>query len=232
MIGRIYRKIGKRENRAFAFLYDSAKWLRRGLRVPPFYLIYGPVSFLHFWGLLLLRTLKKIFLDEPMFRYRCKQVGKNLMLSYKVPLTTPNLEISIGDNCSVNGYTTFSAAAINEHPALIIGSECSIGYEVIISVADRVEIGNHCLVADRVFIADNNGHPLDPKLRRENRKVPVDEILPVRIGNNVWLGYQCVVLCGVTIGDNSIIGANSVVTGDVPSNVIYAGNPAKLVRSL
>lgn len=232
MIRKLYMKIGKKENAFYAFLYDAAKWLRSGIRVPPFRIIYGPLSFCHYWGLLLLRTSKKILFDEPLFRYRCREVGKNLMIHFKVPLTSPNLHIYIGDDCSINGYTTFGSAVIKEKPTLVIGSRSVIGYEVVISAADRVELGEDCLVADRVFIADNNGHPTHPVLRREKRRVSDHEIRPVKICNNVWLGYQCVVLKGVTIGDNSIIGANSVVTCDVPANTIYAGNPARLVRSL
>ena len=232
MIERLYRKISQRENAFYASLYDAAKWIRRGIHIPPFGIIYGPVSFLHYWGILFLRTLKKILLDEPLFRYRCKKIGKNFMLSYKVPLTTPNLHIYFGDDCSINGYTTLGAAAINEKPTLIVGNGTDIGYEVTISVADRVEIGDNCLIADRVFIADNSGHPINPESRQQRQKVPLHEIKPVKIGNNVWIGYQSVVLKGVTIGDNSIVGANSVVTKDVPANVIVAGNPAVVVRSL
>lgn len=57
-------------------------------------------------------------------------------------------------------------------------------------------------------------------------------VKPVIIGNNVWVTSRCVILCGVTIGDNSVISAGSVVTEDVPSNVVVAGNPAKIIRYL
>lgn len=232
MIARLYNNISQRKNKYYSFLYTILKRIRSGLHVPAIGIVYGPVSFLHYWFLCSFRVLKKVLLDEPVFRYRCEKVGKNLLLSFKVPMTSPNLHICLGDNCSVNGYTTFSAAAIHEKPVLIVGNNSHIGYEVSISVAERVEIGDNCLIADRVFIADNNGHPIDPVRRRLGQKVNLDEISPIRIGNNVWLGYQSVILKGVTIGDNSIIGANSVVTKDVPANTIVAGNPAVTVRSL
>ena len=200
--------------------------------MPPIRIIYGPVSFIYYWLQWLFRTIKKIFFDEPVFRYRCKKVGKNLLLSFKVPLTTPNIHMYFGDNCAINGYSTFGAAAVNEHPTLVVGNNTHLGYLVTISVGERVEIGNDCLVADRVFIADNHGHPLDPERRRQRQKVLPDEIKPIKIGNNVWIGYQSVILKGVTIGDNSIVGANSVVSKDVPANAVVAGNPAVIVRTL
>lgn len=232
MIRGLYRKVSQRENAFYAFLYDTAKWVRRGIHIPPIRIIYGPVSFIHYWSQWIYWTIKKIVLDEPVFRYRCKKVGKNLLLSFKIPLTTSNLHMYFGDNCSINGYTTFGAAAIHETPTLIVGNDTHIGYEVTISVGERVEIGDNCLIADRVFIADNSGHPTDPQRRRLKQKVSPEEIKPVKIGNNVWIGYQGVVLKGVTIGDNSIIGANSVVTKDVPADTVVAGNPAVPVRCL
>ncbi|MBQ3129797.1 MAG: hypothetical protein IJC23_02770 [Bacteroidaceae bacterium] len=78
------------------------------------------------------------------------------------------------------------------------------------------------LVANCV-IADGDFHIDDPR---------VGEPKPVRISNNVWLGYGVIVMKGVTIGENSIIGMNSVVTKDIPANSIAAGSPAKVIKQL
>lgn len=232
IINKIYHKISQKENVFYAFIYHSVVWVRRDIHIPPFKVIYGPLSCVHFWTLFFFRTAKKIIFDEPIFRYRCNTVGKNFLLSFKAPVTSPNINIHIGDNCSICGYSTFSAAAINDNPTLVIGNNTTLAYQVTISVGERVEIGDNCLIADRVFIADNNGHPIDPERRRLRRKVSLEEIRPVKIGNNVWLGYQSVVLKGVTIGDNSIVGANSVVTKDVPPNSVVVGNPAVILRTI
>jgi acetyltransferase-like isoleucine patch superfamily enzyme len=56
--------------------------------------------------------------------------------------------------------------------------------------------------------------------------------LPISVGNNVWIGAQSIILSGVTIGDNSIIGAGSVVTRDIPANVVAAGNPCRVLKSI
>lgn len=71
-------------------------------------------------------------------------------------------------------------------------------------------------------------HPISPRLRRH--KLQYNK--PIHIGNNVWFGAGVTVLPGVTVGDNAIVGAGSVVTKDVPSNAIVAGNPARLIRMI
>lgn len=71
-------------------------------------------------------------------------------------------------------------------------------------------------------------HPLDAESRNKN----LEWAEPVIIGDNVWIGGDATILPGVTIGDNVVIGAGSVVTKDIPSNVVIAGNPAKIIKTL
>lgn len=72
------------------------------------------------------------------------------------------------------------------------------------------------------------GHPIDPELRRQGLQFN----MPVRIGNHCWLGAGVIVLPGVTVGDNTVIGAGSVVTKDIPSGVVAAGNPCRVLREV
>ncbi|MFN2327888.1 MAG: acyltransferase [Chromatocurvus sp.] len=95
-----------------------------------------------------------------------------------------------------------------------------------ISASDAIEIGDGSMLANGCYITDSDWHGIYDRNVRDQR------ITPVRIGRNVWLGDHATVLKGVTIGDNSIVGARSVVTRDVPANVIIAGNPAQIVRQL
>jgi acetyltransferase-like isoleucine patch superfamily enzyme len=95
-----------------------------------------------------------------------------------------------------------------------------------------VTIGDDCLIGGGVRIQDTDGHPLDPVLRRQGMAVPSDNVRPVVIGNNVWIAPRAVILKGVTIGENSVVGTGTVVTHDVPSNTVVAGNPARVIRSL
>ena len=90
-----------------------------------------------------------------------------------------------------------------------------------IYVGDKVMFGPNVTVATA-------GHPIDPELRYQAMQFN----MPVHIGENVWIGANAVVLPGVTIGDNSVIGAGSVVTKDIPANVVAVGNPCRVLREI
>lgn len=85
----------------------------------------------------------------------------------------------------------------------------------------KINIGNNCMIGHQVFIIDTDYHGFD------GNGVITE---PIEIGNNVWIGARVMVLKGVNIGDNSIIGAGSLVNKNIPSNSIFAGNPAKFIR--
>ena len=91
----------------------------------------------------------------------------------------------------------------------------------------------HIYVGDNVMFGPNvtvatAGHPILPELRKKEYQYN----MPVRIGNNCWLGAGVIVLPGVTIGDNTIVGAGSIVTKDLPANVVAVGNPCKVLRPI
>ena len=88
-------------------------------------------------------------------------------------------------------------------------------------------VGDSVMFGPNVTLA-TAGHPVDPELRRKVAQFN----LPIRIGNNVWIGANAVVLPGITIGDNSVIGAGSVVTRDVPPDVVAVGNPCRVLRPI
>ncbi len=123
---------------------------------------------------------------------------------------------------------------------LTIGNYCYLGDFTQIDAAEGVTIGNYCMLSNRIMIQDHTSHPLSPKKRREQlidlQKKSTDVydtiIKKVIIEDNVWIGMDALILKGVTIGKNSIVGARAVVTGDVPSDSVVAGNPARVVRTL
>ena len=113
------------------------------------------------------------------------------------------------------------------------GINTSIGKEfysntnlVILDVA-RVMIGDDVMLGPNVAIY-TAGHPLDKELRRQKYEYGKE----VKIGNDVWIGGNVVINPGVTIGDNVVIGSGSVVTKDIPSNVVAAGNPCRIIKHL
>jgi len=92
----------------------------------------------------------------------------------------------------------------------------------------EISIGKNFISAPDVWIVDNDAHGVEPG----KRSGQYASSAPVKIGDNVWIGYRAMVLKGVTIGDNSVIAAGAVVTNDIPANSIAAGVPAKVVKTI
>ncbi len=107
-----------------------------------------------------------------------------------------------------------------------IGNYCLISPGAEITSAEHIRIGDSCMIAAEVVISDSDWHGL------YNRTRPFRCTEPVTIANNVWLGQRSIICKGVTIGENSVIGAGAVVTRDIPANVVAAGNPARVVKQL
>jgi acetyltransferase-like isoleucine patch superfamily enzyme len=114
-----------------------------------------------------------------------------------------------------------SCLEIGENFAMTGGSLCAVES---ITIGSRVAVGANCTIVDTDF------HPLDPARRLTNPNE--GRTSPVVIEDNVFIGMNCLVLKGVTIGQGSVIGAGSVVTRSIPAGVIAAGNPAKVLREL
>jgi acetyltransferase-like isoleucine patch superfamily enzyme len=108
-----------------------------------------------------------------------------------------------------------------------IGAKTVMGQECTISAYQHVKIGRECVIADRVMFID-----FDHGVVEVERPIRLQGIYKrdVNVGNNVWIGYGACILRGVTVGDNAIIGTNSVVTKDVPANAVVAGLPARIIR--
>jgi acetyltransferase-like isoleucine patch superfamily enzyme len=111
-----------------------------------------------------------------------------------------------------------------------IGAGCFLNVGVMVASTQLVEIGDHCMLANGCFVSDGDHRFDDPAL-----PVPWQGFTskgPTRIGDNTWCGAHVVVTSGVTIGERCVIGANSVVTKDIPSFSIAAGVPARVLRPL
>ena len=109
---------------------------------------------------------------------------------------------------------------------LKIGKYCLITPGVRIIAAESIEIGDACMFAHGAYISDADWHGI------YDRSEPVGKTKPIILKDNVWIGDRAIVCKGVTIGENSIVGAGAVVTKNIPANVVAAGNPAKVVKNL
>ena len=147
----------------------------------------------------------------------------------------PESSIVIGDRCELRSARWSNQIGINR-PCMIttlgrgarlrIGDDCGFSGAVV-AAASEILIGNRVLVGANVTITDTDWHGLQPDARRQ----PGDSE-PVHIGDGVWLGLNVIVMKGVTIGRDSVIGAGSVVSASIPAGVIAAGQPARVLREL
>jgi acetyltransferase-like isoleucine patch superfamily enzyme len=111
-----------------------------------------------------------------------------------------------------------------------IGAGCFLNMGVMVAAHELVEIGDHCMFANGCFVSDASHRFDDPE-----KPVPWQGFTtkgPTRIGDNCWFGVNVAVTSGVTIGERCVIGANSVVTRDLPPHTIAAGSPAKVIKEI
>lgn len=158
-------------------------------------------------------------------------LGGNILLLFG----STKEDIEIGDNCLIYGLLVSSNGG-----KIKFGKYAQIGNGSMIRCVERIEIGDYTAIANNVIIQDNNNHPVNPHDRFLMQHTPPGSKergwinsahKPIKIGKNCWIGENSRICKGVTIGDGSIVGANSVVTKPVPDNCIVVGNPARIVKT-
>ncbi|MCX6232337.1 MAG: DapH/DapD/GlmU-related protein [Bacteroidetes bacterium] len=172
-------------------------------------------------------TLSKWSLSWWRVIYGVNLTTRGLLIIKRIPKST----IVIGNNCRFNNRPTSNHIGINrpciistqmENASIIIGDNCGLSGTVI-GCFKSIILGNNVMCGANTLITDSDWHPTDPRSGSPK---------PIIIEDNVWLGVNVTILKGVKIGANSVIGAGSIVTKDIPSNVIAAGNPCKVIQAL
>ena len=176
---------------------------------------------------------KRFFWNEPLFRSQCVSVGSGFQME-QLPYIVGTGRIVIDDKVRLSGRQSiaFGRSMSTTLPEFVIGEGTFIGHQCSFNIGRSIRIGKHCLLAAGVAVFDMDGHPQDAALRRAGEPSPPESIGPVVIGDDVWVGNGALILKGVTIGDRAIIAARSVVTRDVSSDTVVAGNPAQMVKTL
>ena len=224
-----YDKVRRRETPFYDRLYRVGKGLRRA-EVPyfaPFWkLMYVERSIrVNVW-----RNFWRAAYYQPLFRSRCVRCGRGLSIEGRsLPLILGSPLIEVGDKVRLNSQITIAAHKNAEDPRLVIGSDSGIGHGCRITIGEGVFIGERVHIAAGTFIAGYDGHPVDPAARRAG--LPDEVPPPIRIGNDVWIGSGAMIRKGISIGDEAVVAARSVVTRDVPPGALVGGIPAKILRS-
>ena len=180
-----------------------------------------------------IKIYKNLFFSTILKR-EFKRVGKGFSIEYPF-IVIGGKYISIGEN-----FNSFSGLRLEAHeshlnntytPELLIGDNVSINYDCHIGCVNKINIGNNVLLASKIFITDHfHGEINESTLKYPPSLRKVVSRGPVIIEDNVWVGEGAAIMPGVTVGKNSIIGANAVVVKDIPPNSIVGGVPAKIIK--
>lgn len=228
---RFARQVRARETPFYDRLYRMIHWLRRA-SLPRWRLLGMVLQAERVTRQSMWRWLKNQYVSQIM-AYRCTSVGRDVTWDGAVPLIFGDGEIHLGDHVTVgNSQTWVVGLKYPGRASLVVGNHTTINYRTTISVAKSVTIGRHCHLAGEIKIFDNNSHPLDYRLRRGAHGLSADDVSPVVIEDDVWIGANCLILKGVRIGRGAVVAAGSVITKDVPPFTLVGGNPALTLKSI
>ncbi|MEM1119739.1 MAG: acyltransferase, partial [Bacteroidota bacterium] len=158
---------------------------------------------------------------------------------YPKKFRCPNLSM-IGKNCGIHilkkGKLICQGRVIVDDQVMLyskgilrIGRRFGINRYSRIVAHEKIEIGDHVTIGQMVSILD---HDHQYKMKEGQLRLDGYVTAPIKIGNNIWIGDKCTILKGVTIGDNVVVGANTLVHKDVPANVVIGGTPFKILKSI
>ena len=175
-------------------------------------------------------SYNRVFLDVLVTRLKLLvnpqiKIGKNSTIKYSSELKlTDGAKLVIGSNCTIKENSYFLLTKPN--PYLQIGDYVGIGRNCYIAIKDHLEIGSYTRIGPNVTTLDQD-HTYEKSDLIMNQHADIQK---VKIGKDVWIGANAIVLKGITIGDGAILGAGSVVTKDIPPYEIWAGVPAKFIK--
>ena len=173
----------------------------------------------HYWVL----TLSQVRILY--WRMLGMKIGKGTKLS-KLEVTWPH-KVSLGERCSLEYSVNMNAAgSYTEGISIEIGDGTFIGHGCEFNTTSKVTVGQHCLIAAGTRFIDHD-HGMDPGSRMIDQPETHAKIV---VGSDVWIGANCIVLKGVTIGDGAVLAAGAVLTTSVPPYAVYGGIPARLIR--
>lgn len=157
-------------------------------------------------------------------------IGKNTIIKFPFKLWNKS-ELKIGENTFIAENSFFAITKLKNNSEIVsIGSNVCIGSNFFIAAIDKIIIEDNVLISDRVFLSDHCHGFEDINVPIISQ--PLKEKGKVILRNGCFIGINSVIMPGVSIGKNSVVGASSVVTKSVPDYTVVAGNPAKIIRKI
>lgn len=195
-------------------------------------------SGIFFYALNMAKNKTRIFMFNWLWYFICfckgVKLGKKIIFNGNPIIRRyPNSTIRFGNNCTFNSAKESLSIGLSqpcsfvtwdENAQIIFGNNSGAS-GVKIQARSTIQIGDNVLIGAGSNIFDNDSHHSDPHKRIQD----IIPSKPIKIEDNVFIGMQCVILKGVTIGRNAVIGARSVVFNDIPENCIAWGNPCKVI---
>lgn len=230
LINGLILKISRAESRPYRFVKRVLVWIFSPTvpRLPR--LLLGPlraVYQLHFLLLNTFRTVYTLIYRGPLFQSRCASFGKGVHLE-GLPFVSGHVEIHVGDDVLIGGDVSIMSGRIFEQPRLVLADRSSVGWHTVITVNREVIIEEDAIVSYDCRISDSDAHPRDADERAAHKPPSPGDVRPVRIGKKAFIGNGSHIMKGVTIGEGSMIGANSVVISNIPPYCLAMGNPAEI----
>ena len=209
-------------------------WLAtKQLEVPNIPVLFKVLYHLHLSVKHVLGELLRVLYYTPIFKARLANKPKQLFLYGGLPAVIGSFDFIMGDKVRLAAKTTISGRTVmGSNPKLVVGNNVGIGWGTSISVGRNIVIGENARIAGDCYLAGYPGHPINAKDRALGLPDTEAQVGDIILGDDVWLGTGVKVMPNVTIGKGTIVGAGSVVTKDLPANVLAGGCPAKVIRSL
>jgi acetyltransferase-like isoleucine patch superfamily enzyme len=185
---------------------------------------------------MILIKLRSAYYQHRFQAYAKCNIGTNSSVNFRKVSGKQDVLLRVGNSSIVEGSVLFD----RNNASVLIGDRTFIGGQSSIVCAEKIEIGSDVLISWGCTIVDHNSHAVAWDARKNDviawgqgkKNWSGVKISPVRINDRAWLGFNSIILKGVTIGEGAIVGAGSVVTKNVPAYTIVAGNPARIIREI
>lgn len=195
--------------------------------------IVRPMLWIYVGGRSLLWWVRRVFIAEPLFKAYCTSHGRRVRTDIHIPYVKGKGSLHVGDDVLIDGPIAITfAARFSENPTLRFGNATRVGSSCSFVVGKSITLGEHVRLARGVQFRDSGGHASDPAARLAGAPPADDEVRPIIIEDNVWIGTQAMVMPGTHIGEGCIVAARAVVSGKVPAYTVVAGAPARRIAKL